>query len=237
MLFLQSDRPLALLIAGLIALSIAIVVHELAHAGVAWLMGDSTGIDQGKTRIRFTNPVTRTRQTLTFINPLAYVNLIGFLMFLFIGFGFLGQAPVNPGRMRNPRWGLTASVAAGPLSNLLVAVLAGIPWMLGWLPASPFIGSDVLPSITEVGYYIIFWNALLCFFNLIPLYPLDGWTIVLGLLPTDLAYTWERYRTQSYYLFFILIIISVLRIPGLPSPLQLLIGEPTSALVRVLTGL
>ncbi|MCZ7546074.1 MAG: site-2 protease family protein [Anaerolineae bacterium] len=167
--------------------------------------------------------------------------MIGFLMFLIIGFGFLGQAPVNAYRMRNPRLGMTLAVAAGPLSNLLTALVFAIPWWLGLFnPQQLFtsvLTSQYVPSLSEVGYYIIFWNVLLCFFNLLPFYPLDGWTIVLGLLPTDLAYTWERYRTQSYYLFFILIILSILPIPGVPNIFGLLISQPTNAVVGFLTRL
>lgn len=234
-MFIQQalQRP-AILISYLIALTIAIAVHELGHAFVGWAMGDPTGIDHGKTTITVTDPSTRQRRRLTFLNPFKYFNLIGFLMFLIVGFGFLGQAPVNPSRMRNPRLGMTLAVAAGPLSNLATAVVFAIPW---WLGMSYTGGTQLLPSIPEVLLWIINWNVLLCFFNLIPLYPLDGWTIVLGLLPTDLAYTWERYRMQSYYLFFILILISFINIPSFPDPLNLLISQPTNATVGFLTRL
>jgi Zn-dependent protease len=220
--FLQEalSRP-AVLVSRLIALIVAITIHEFAHSFIAWRMGDPTAKEAGQVTL----------------NPLKHINPVGFLMFLIIGFGFLGQAPVNPRRMRNPRWGMTAAVAAGPISNLLMAVLFAIPWWLGLLPTWPFRGSQLLPSLTEIGFEIIFWNVLLFFFNLIPLYPLDGWTVVLGLLPTDLAYTWERYQMQSYYLFFFLILLSFLPIPGIPSPLGLLIAQPTSTVVGFLTGL
>lgn len=230
----------AIAVSRLIALIIAVIVHELGHAFAARAMGDPTGVDQGKFTVTFTNPLSRERVRLTLINPLKYFNPIGFLMFLIVGFGFLGQAPVNPNRMHNPRWGVTIAVAAGPLSNLVTAVVFALPWWLGLLKRPvpfflipPYAEGQVLPTLVQLGIEIILWNVLLCFFNLIPLYPLDGWTIVLGLLPSDLAYTWERYRMQSYFLFFILIFLSF--VPGLPNILGILITEPTLATVRLLT--
>jgi Zn-dependent protease len=236
---LYYDRPVAILIASAIALLIGTLVHELAHAYIAYRMGDPTGIDHGRTVLYFTNPFNQKKVRLNTVNPFRYVNPMGFLIFLITLFPMaLGGAPINARRMRNPRWGLTAAVAAGPLSNLLVGVLFAIPWWANILPARPVFGSDLLPSITEIGIYIIYWNVLLFVFNLIPLYPLDGWTVVLGLLPSDLAYTWERYRQESNYVFILLIFLGFvsLQIPGVPNPIGLLIGEPTEALVRLFTG-
>ncbi len=231
------------LVARLVALLVAVTIHELAHAYMAYRMGDPTAKESGQ---------------LT-LNPLKHIEPVGFLMFLFIGFGFLGSAPVNPYRMRNPRWGYTIAVASGPFSNLLVAVAAGIPWLLGvvqWpemftfqgnmFPVAAFgrdafsllmspQGDQILPTLAQFGGQIIFWNALLFFFNLIPLYPLDGWTVVLGLLPAEQAYIWERYKTQSQWLFFGLIILSFI-VPQF-NVLGWLIAEPTIELSGLLTGL
>src|SRR5512143_4000598 len=90
-------------------------IHEFAHAYVAYRMGDTTARDMG-------------RMTL---NPFVNINWIGFAMWVLIGFGILGLAPVVESRMRNGRWGMLAAVAAGPISNLLLAVIAAIPFMFG----------------------------------------------------------------------------------------------------------
>ncbi len=221
-------RSPAILVSRLIALLIAVTVHELGHAYIAYRMGDPTAKEQGQ---------------LT-LNPMKHINVYGFLMFLIIGFGFLGQAPVNPRRMRNPRWGMTAAVAAGPLANLLTAIVFGIPWILHLIERStngvyiyffpPFSDGQIFPTLAQLGIQIVFWNVLLFLFNLIPLYPLDGWTIVLGLLPAEQAHSWQKYQMQSYYLFFGLIILSFIA-PQF-DVLSELVWKPTIDLTGLLTA-
>jgi Zn-dependent protease len=94
--------------------------------------------------------------------------------------------------------------------------------------------TNLLAAILSQG---IILNLVLFFFNLIPLSPLDGWQIVLALLPPNLAYTWQKYQQATYYLFFGLILISLIRLPGLPSPLGILVTQPTIALYRLFLGL
>src|SRR5262245_5759050 len=183
-------------------------VHEWAHNYIAWKMGDPEPARQGR---------------LT-LNPLVHINWIGFLMFAIIGFGILGSAPISPYNMpiENRRWRWLAAVAAGPVSNLLLAALFAIPARL--LGGFQFLYSGDFAGLllTE----IIFFNIILCLFNFIPLFPLDGWQIVLSLLPPDLAVTWQRHQQTSQYLFFALIIASFV---GLPI-LSILISQPAAAL-------
>ena len=102
-------NPITIII-NLIVLGIAMTLHEFAHNYVAWKMGDEAPKLQGR---------------LT-LNPLVHINWVGWLMFAIIGFGILGSAPISPGRMRDPRWGFLAAVAAGPFTNLALALIAGI---------------------------------------------------------------------------------------------------------------
>jgi Zn-dependent protease len=207
------------LIIRLIVILIAMTVHEFAHCYVADLMGDPTPRSMGR---------------LT-LNPFVHINWIGFLMFVLVGFGILGQAPISPWRMRNPRWGGLAAVAAGPLSNLLLAIIFAIPLRL-LIPAYTT-GANVPEFVINLLYTSVSFNILLCLFNLIPLFPIDGWRIVLALLPPDLADWWQRNQQISYYVFIGLILLSFVHVRGIPDIFGTLIGGPTDSLTRLLLGL
>ncbi|MBC7810977.1 MAG: site-2 protease family protein [Burkholderiales bacterium] len=211
------------ILANLIALGIGMTIHEFAHNYVAHLNGDPVPAQQGR---------------LT-LNPLVHINWIGWLMFAVVGFGVLGSAPISPTRMRNPRWGFLAAVAAGPLSNLLVAIVFAIP--LRFIDPNDVIRIAFAQQIAGVGDFLIFvlaqtvfFNIILFLFNLIPLFPLDGWHMVLSLLPPELAYTWQRHQQTTYYLFFGLILLSFVA-PQF-NILGYLISQPAFSLYRLLLG-
>lgn len=198
------------LLARAIALLIGMTVHEFAHVYVAYRMGDNTGANQGR---------------LT-LNPMVHINPIGFLMGVVIGFGILGSAPINPSRMRNPRWGYLAAVAAGPFSNLIVAFIFAIPLRL--FPSLAFQG-DIVGYILLT---IVYLNVVLAFFNIIPLSPLDGWSIAYALLPPEQARWWARNQQMSQYIFFGLIFLSF--VAPQVNVLGQLIFQPSISLVRFL---
>jgi Zn-dependent protease len=195
-------------------------VHEFAHNYVGDRMGDPTPRDTGR---------------LT-LNPFVHINWLGWLMFVVIGFGILGSAPISEERMRDRRWGFLAAVAAGPLSNLLLAMVCAIPFWLGMQPVSFFEMRQIIPTIQQFLYFMVVWNVLLFIFNLLPFFPFDGWHIVRKLLPPELAYTWEKYRNESSMLFFGLLILSFLG-PSLGINLNILgliIGPPVNFLLNLL---
>lgn len=219
-MLLSGNLSPELIIANLLVLLVAMTVHEWAHNFVAWKMGDPEPKIQGR---------------LT-LNPFVHINWIGWLMFALIGFGILGSAPISPYRMpyQNRRWRWLAAVAAGPVSNLILGVIFAV--VLRLVLNSSFASSDTFFSnliITILNQGVIF-NLILFFFNLIPLFPLDGWQIVLALLPPDLAHTWQKYQQVSYYAFFGLILLSFIRLPGIPNLLNLLVYQPTLALYQLL---
>ncbi len=206
-MLLSGGFTIAGLIVNVIVVLIAMDVHEFAHAYIAYRMGDSTAREMG-------------RMTL---DPRANINPVGFLMFVFIGFGILGSAPVNEARMYNRRWGMVAAVAAGPISNLLLAALSAIPFWLGLVHPSFFdVPPKIVPTWNMFFTTMVSFNLILFLFNLLPLSPLDGWTIVAKLLPPDLGRLWESYRTYSYYAFFGLLALSFIRIPAI----SYIIGPP-----------
>ena len=215
-LLLFGNPTLESLIGVLIAVGIGMTVHEFAHNYVAHLMGDYVPAQQGR---------------LT-LNPMVHINWVGWLMFALIGFGMLGSAPIAAHRMRNPRWGFLAAVAAGPISNLLVAAIFGIIFRI----ITPMMVAGTVPfAIVQIMYIIIYFNVLLFLFNILPFFPLDGWHIVFALLPPEMARVWgsPQWRQYSQFAFFAMILLSFTRIFNL---FGLLIGGPAAAITGILVG-
>jgi Zn-dependent protease len=221
----------AVLITNVIVLLVAMSVHEFAHAYVAYLNGDTTAKDAG-------------RMTL---DPRANIYLPGFIIGVLIGFAILGSAPVNPYRMRNPRWGMFAAVLAGPVSNLLVAVAFAIPFRLGLVTPQMGIGGGLGAMVPSLGFLMtrmILLNVLLFVFNLLPLSPLDGWTVVYSALPPRAAVWWQRQQQTSMYILYGLIALSfigpslarIAPILGVLNPLNWLIAAPTFQILQLLLG-
>jgi Zn-dependent protease len=157
------------LITRILTLIIAFTIHEFAHAWAADQLGDNTPRDNGR---------------LT-LNPLAHLDVLGSLMLLISGFGWAKPVPVNTYalRRRTPAGTMLVS-AVGPLSNLLLAILASIPFRMGIL--SPYTASgDFLPSLPSFLVEFIIINLILLFFNLIPISPLDGEKVLEYLLPPN----------------------------------------------------
>ena len=217
-MLLSGNLSIEGILGALIAVGIGMTVHEFAHNYVAHLMGDYVPAQQGR---------------LT-LNPLVHINWIGWLMFALIGFGILGSAPIAAHRMRNPRWGFLAAVAAGPVSNLLVAAVFGL--IIRILPASVIVSGFSLNALGYILTLIVYFNVLLFLFNLLPFFPLDGWHIVYALLPPDLARTWgsPQWRQYSQFAFFALILLSF--VGGSLNLFGRLIGGPTNAITRILIG-
>jgi len=173
-------------------LIIAFTVHEFAHAWTANQLGDDT-------------PRYRGRLTL---NPLAHLDPLGTLMLLFAGFGWAKPVEVNPYALRRKTpAGMMIVAAAGPLSNLMLALLASIPFQLG-LVALPLLGqtSAFLPTLSEFLIEFIWINLILLFFNLLPIYPLDGEKVAEYFLPPEGQDFLYRIRPYSMYILFGLIL-------------------------------
>jgi Zn-dependent protease len=220
------DFTIAGLISRAIVLLVAVVVHEFAHGYVAHLMGDDTAKNAG-------------RMTL---DPRANVYWPGYFIGVIIGFAILGSAPVNPYRMRNRRLGMALAVLAGPVSNLLIAIVFAIPFILGLMVPVKTDIAGILPTPTYVFVDMVFLNVLLFVFNLLPLAPLDGWTITLSVLPPRAAIWWERNRMNSQYVLFALIgisfimpyLVAITPLFSYLNILDLIISGPTMRIVRLL---
>ena len=149
---------------GFLALAVILLVgfpiHEAAHAWVAYRLGDDTARRMGR---------------LT-LNPLAHLDPLGSIMLLVVRIGWAKPVPVNPYNLRyGPRVGNALVAGAGPLSNLIMASLVAIPWRLGFFVGGPLWASTAALTFVQV-------NVLLCVFNLIPLAPLDGNSVLYGIV-------------------------------------------------------
>jgi Zn-dependent protease len=157
--------------------------------------------------------------------------------------------------MRNPRRGLFLAVLAGPVSNLLLAVVFAIPFQLfprlynTALTSSCLLGQGgflgcAVHSPAQIMLQMVWLNIVLFVFNLLPFSPLDGWTVVLSALPPKQALWWERNRQNSMFVLIGLVLLSFLaddlmRISSTLKYLNLLnwlIVEPSSFILRILVG-
>jgi Zn-dependent protease len=175
----------------IIALLIAIDVHELAHALVATWLGDDTPRRAGHLSL----------------NPFRHMDQFGIVM-LFItaisGFGFTyGFTPVNDRALRfGPRYGGAIVAAAGPLANLVTGILVVIPYVLavsGKISASP--------TLVDALQLIVFINFFLAVFNIIPIPPLDGWKVFSMFLSPRMVFdlrSFVQYGPMVLLLLFVL---------------------------------
>lgn len=168
-----------------VALLAAVTVHEYAHAYVADRLGDPTARNQGR---------------LT-LNPLAHLDLVGTLLILLVGFGWAKPVPITPTNFSNWRRDTVIVAAAGPLANVTLLFALGVPFKLGLLQGYG-IGAGPISAVLLTMMQI---NAMLAIFNLIPIPPLDGSKILLGLLPPEQAVTYAR--VQMYGPFLLLLFL------------------------------
>lgn len=163
---------------GIAALILAIDIHEFSHAWAAEHLGDPTPRLQGR---------------LT-LNPLAHLDPIGTIMLILVHFGWGKPVQFDPYNLRNPRTGGAIISFAGPISNILLAVLCSL---LLRLP---------IPEVAAafIAQLLVF-NIVLAIFNLVPIHPLDGFKIVEGILPEAQAAEWhELERYGMIFLIFLL---------------------------------
>jgi Zn-dependent protease len=229
------EAPLAfLMLAGAFAstLLLSLSFHEFSHARVADSLGDRT-------------PRSLGRLTL---NPKAHLDPVGSFLILVIGFGWAKPVPINPSNTRNPQQTLAMTAAAGPLSNFVMAGVAGIPIKLGLVPFyHPFINPSFARQWARVwtdspedmaglliGTFVLL-NVVIGVFNFIPLPPLDGFNLLFGLAPRELAPQLARIAPWGPGILFLLIVFPFIS-GGEFSPLGELMGPPIDLLVRVFTG-
>ncbi len=160
------------------ALLLGIAFHEFCHALSASYLGDQTARRLGRVSL----------------NPLVHLDPFGTILLFIAGFGWGKPVPVNAYALRNgPRTGMAIVAAAGPISNLAIAAILALPIRLGVTPwQNPFIisGTAGWGLADYAGLFFsagVLLNCILAVFNFLPLAPLDGFRVWVGLLPEDLA--------------------------------------------------
>lgn len=177
---------------------IAIVLHEVAHGYVAKLLGDKTASDQGRITL---NPIKHIDPFLSIILP---------ALLIFSGspviFGGAKAVPVNPFNFKNPRVGMAIVAAAGPITNFIIA---GITLLI--LKTLNFEDAGFILTVIHLWLATsVMLNVILGLFNLIPVPPLDGGRIMVGILPIVLA---RKYAQLEKYGFYILIALLYFDVP------------------------
>ena len=190
----------------IVPLVIAIVFHEVAHGYVASLLGDPTARERGRLSL---NP-------LRHVDPIGTIVLPGILALATAPvFGWAKPVPVIAERLRNPRRDMMLVAAAGPASNLVLALIGAV--LLGLLArvyAGATAPAPVAGFIALNLYNFLLINIFLALFNLLPIPPFDGSHIAEGLLPERLADLYGRMRKFGFMLVLVLLIVLPWLIPG-----------------------
>jgi Zn-dependent protease len=178
-------------------LLMSVVVHEVAHAQVAFWEGDDTAARLGRITL---NPISHLDLMGSFFVPL--------LLFLLPGnflFGWAKPVPINPGNFRDRKWGEIRVSMAGIVANLILASMALLALVLVLKLQSGLAGGSALLGILgQAASFTLYINLILAFFNLIPLPPLDGSHVLYHLLPPRLGL---RYREVGRYGIGILMLL------------------------------
>lgn len=173
------SSPIAFIMTA-ISLLIAITIHEFSHALAADKLGDPTPRSQGRITL----------------NPLAHLDLFGTLMMFFTRFGWGKPVEFDAFNLKNPKRDTALIALAGPMSNFMLAILLSIA--IRFIP---------LPDILSLFFVqVIILNVSLAVFNFIPIHPLDGGKILMGILPKDIALEWNS-TLNKYGMIILLVLI------------------------------
>ncbi|MBP3401580.1 MAG: site-2 protease family protein [Clostridia bacterium] len=181
------NNPIYYILSALAAL-IALTIHEFSHAYAAYKMGDDTAKNFGR---------------LT-LNPIKHIDPIGAICMIFLHVGWAKPVPINMRNFKNPRKGFAITAAAGPLSNLILAFVSALLYLLFYALVrdvrtdSDFVFNLIINTLIFLSVFHSI-NIGLAIFNLLPIPPLDGSRLLGLVLPEKIYYTILKYEQKIYY--------------------------------------
>lgn len=205
---------------------LAIVCHEVSHGYIAWRFGDPTAKNMGR---------------LT-LNPIKHVDIIGTLMIFIVGIGWAKPVPVVFGNLRNPKRDMVWVAAAGPITNFMLATVSAFALRtLATFSNSSTAQSDFTAVFAEpvslMLAFSVYINLLLAIFNMIPVPPLDGGRVMVGLLPYRQASAWARIEPYGMLIIIALVFFtnafSYIIYPPLVLAVHLLAGDQSELVLSV----
>ena len=183
---LPATEMLMLVLAYLIAIVFALMCHELAHGFVAYKCGDKTAKLEGRLSL----------------NPAKHLDLLGSLSFLFVGFGWAKPVPVNPLNFRNYKRDMALVSISGVITNILLAFLA-VPLFMLCSRLDP--SNLFFVFLTYLTMFLVVINISLAVFNLLPIYPLDGFNFINTFLKYGNKFSQFMYKYGSIILLVLII--------------------------------
>jgi Zn-dependent protease len=177
----------------------SVVFHEFAHGYMAYRRGDDTAYLSGR---------------LSF-NPLPHIDPVGTILLpvacIFMNFPAIGWAkpvPVNPYRMHSPKSDMAWVALSGPLSNITLALLAAVSFKL----VAMFMGGDLAYTLLRMLGFAVVINLLLAVFNMIPVFPLDGSQVAMGVLKGQALEIYEKHLPYGVYIIIGLVVTGALQV-------------------------
>lgn len=193
--------------AFIIALMIALILHELAHGLTAYAFGDDTAKVNGRLSL----------------NPARHFNWVGFLMLIVVGFGFANPVPVNTNNFKNKKAGMIVVSIAGVLTNLLLGFFFALFLLLVVMNGNGMnqYAYHFLKQLMELTLVL---NINFALFNILPIFPLDGYRLLSCFVPQDNGFM-RFMRKYSFIILLVLMVWNIFPIIDKYSPLYWYIGK------------
>ncbi|MEE1061762.1 MAG: site-2 protease family protein [Ruminococcus sp.] len=191
---LDLKSAIAHILALLVIIFLILPLHEWAHAFTASLLGDKAIKQRGRLSL----------------NPIDHIDPMGVIFMFVFGYGWAKPVPIDPRNFKNPKVGMAISAAAGPISNILAA-------LVGFLILYPVVlfapSTEIINYVEMFLQFYITCNISLAVFNLVPFPPLDGSKILFAFLPDKAVNFFYKYQQVFYIALFALVYIGILDVP------------------------